>query len=148
MLLMMASVLPPASPNQNRIRVLIVDDAPQVRRDLCQVLELTGLIEVVAEASNGQDAMRLVAEAAPDVVVMDLEMPGMDGFEATRLIRAQGPAPRFVILSVHADPEDIERARAAGADDFVVKGANFNVLVNAILARNDPPNYIDSKKGQ
>ena len=145
--MMMASVPPSSSRNHRRVRVLIVDDMPQVRRDLRQFLDLTGDMEVVAEAADGQEAVRIAAQLTPDVIIMDLEMPGMDGFEATRQIKAQGPAPRIVILSVHADPENVARARSVGADEFVVKGASFKILINAIMGRNGSPDSIDSKKG-
>ena len=145
--MMMASIPPSSSRNHRRVRVLIVDDMPQVRRDLRQFLDLTGDMEIVGEATNGQDAIRMAAELTPDVIVMDLEMPGMDGFEATCQIKTQGPAPRIVILSVHADPENVERAHLAGADDFVVKGASFKSLINAILKRNGSSDPNDPKKG-
>jgi DNA-binding NarL/FixJ family response regulator len=136
--MMMTSNLPPANKNFQRVRVLIVDDTPQVRRDLHQFLDLTGNIEVIAEAANGQEAVRLVNELSPDVVVMDLEMPGMDGFESTRQIKAAAHAPRVVILSIHAGPENAARASSTGADEFVVKSADFKELIDAILGRNDP----------
>jgi DNA-binding NarL/FixJ family response regulator len=119
-----------------RVRVLLVDDMPQVLQDLHQLLELIGLIEIIAEAREGAEAVRLAAELAPDAILMDLEMPGMDGYEATRRIKARQPAPRVVILSVHAGPRERERARAAGADGFVMKGADYEVLVDAILGKN------------
>jgi DNA-binding NarL/FixJ family response regulator len=145
--MMMASILSSYNPKHRRVRVLIVDDTPQVRRDLRQFLDLTGGMEVIAEAADGQEAVRLANELTPDVIVMDLEMPRMDGFEATRQIKERGPAPRIIILSVHADPENIARARSAGADEFVVKGASFKVLINAILTRNGSFDSIDPKKG-
>jgi DNA-binding NarL/FixJ family response regulator len=128
-----------ADPNFQPVRVLLVDDMPQVRHDLRQLLELTGQIDIIAEARDGAQAVHLATDLAPDAIVMDLEMPGMDGYEATRRIKAHHPAPRVVILSVHASPLERERALAAGADGFVMKGANYEVLVNAILGRNDSP---------
>ncbi len=120
-------------------RVIIVDDMPQVLQDLRQLLELTGQIEIVAEAANGEEAVRLAGDLRPDAILMDLEMPGMDGYEATRRIK-QGPsAPRVIILSVHAGSGERERARAVGADGFITKGVNYEVLVNAILGRNGSP---------
>ncbi len=142
---MAASQNPSSNNKQHRARVFIVDDMPQVLHDLRQLLELTGKMAIVGEAANAQDAIRLVAELAPDVVIMDLEMPGMDGFEATRQIKERGLAPRVVILSVHADPENVARARAAGADEFVVKGINFKILVHAILGWNRPPDSAESE---
>jgi two-component system response regulator DegU len=128
-----------ADTNFKPVRVLLVDDMPQVRHDLRQLLELTGQIEIIAEARDGAQAVRLATELAPDVIVMDLEMPNMDGYEATRRIKQRQPALRVVILSVHAGQLEQERARAAGAEAFVMKGANYEVLVNAILGRNDSP---------
>jgi DNA-binding NarL/FixJ family response regulator len=119
--------------------VLIVDDTPQVRRDLHQFLDLTGDFEVIAEAVDGQEAVRMATALSPDVIVMDLEMPGMDGLEATRQIKERGLASRVVILSMHADPENVARARFVGADEFIVKGTDFKILINAILGRNDSP---------
>jgi pilus assembly protein CpaE len=128
---------------KNHCRVLIVDDTPQVRRDLHQFLELTGEIEVIAEGVNGHDAVSMASELSPDVIVMDLEMPVMDGFEATRQIKARKPSPRVVILSVHADAETVKRARSMGADEFVVKAADFKILIDAILGRKDSPTVIN-----
>ena len=127
---------PPVLPERPPLRVLIVDDNPQVLRDLRQLLELTGGIEIVGEAGNGLEAVRLAGACCPDAVVMDLEMPGLDGYAATRLIKTLQPAPRVIILSIHAGREELERARAAGADAFVLKGEPYEILVNAILGRN------------
>lgn len=129
------------------IRLLLADDAPQVLHDLHKLLELTGLIEIVAEARNGQEAVRLAAELGPDAVLMDLEMPGMDGYTATHAIKSRLPAPRVVILSVHAGSQERQRAQAAGADEFVVKGASYEVLVNAILGRDVPTYPLNQTKG-
>ncbi len=106
---------PPPQPGEISapIRLLLVDDAPQVLHDLHQLLELTGLIEIVAEARNGQEAVRLAAELGPDAILMDLEMPGMDGYAATRRDQIPAPAPRVVILSVHAGSQE-RRARPGG----------------------------------
>jgi two-component system invasion response regulator UvrY len=137
----------PVDPNFHRLRVLLVDDKPQVLHDLRQLLELTGLFDILAEARDGAQALDLAAELAPDAILMDLEMPGMDGYEATRRIKARQPAPRVVILSVHASPVERERALSAGADCFVMKGANYEELVNALLGRIDSPGTFNSKKG-
>ena len=131
----------PSNPLQRRVRLLLVDDMPQVRRDLRLLLELTGLIDVVGEAEEGAQAVRLASELSPDAVLMDLEMPaGMDGYEATHLIknqakREQAHEVRVIVLSVHAGLEERRRAEAAGADVFVMKGANYQVLVDAILSK-------------
>ncbi len=114
-------------------RVLIVDDMQQVRRDLRMLLLVSGEIDVVGEAYNGQEAIELAALLQPDVVVMDLEMPVMDGLSAISRIRQRKIPTRIVALSVHTDPQDIERAIAAGADSFVQKGSPYPQLMQAIL---------------
>jgi len=120
------------------IRVLIVDDLPQVRQGLSIVLQLAAKrarskIEIIGEAQNGSEAVQLARALHPDVILMDLEMPVLDGYEATRLIKAEQPAPRVIILSIHATPQEQQRARDAGADGFIAKGASYDVLLHAIL---------------
>ncbi len=130
------------------MRVLLVDDMPQVLRDLHRLLDVTGVMSVVGEALNGEEAVRLATQLHPDAGVMDLEMPGMDGYEATRRIRAQLPKVRVIILSVHAGAEERHRARAAGADCFVVKGESYEVLVDAIRGTSGPSNGARRNKGR
>jgi two-component system nitrate/nitrite response regulator NarL len=130
-----------------RVRVIVADDSPQVRRDLHQLLELTGEIEVVAEAADGQDAVCLAAALSPNVIVMDLQMPGMDGYEATLRIKNEVPNVRVIILSIHAGPEEQSRARAVGADHFVVKGESYEVLVNAIRGTGEASSGSNYRKG-
>jgi DNA-binding NarL/FixJ family response regulator len=113
-------------------RVLIVDDVPQVRRELRTLLPLLDAIDVVGEAENGQRAIELAAALQPDVVLMDVEMPLMDGLAATRLIKQQCPQCRVIILSIHDDEAVRAQARSAGADDFVDKGAPLAALLQAI----------------
>ena len=114
------------------IRALIVDDVPQVRRELRTLLPLLAAIEIVGEAENGQSAIELAARLQPDVILMDVEMPIVDGITATRLIKQQCPAARIIILSIHNDEAVRTQARSAGADDFVDKGAPLTALLQAI----------------
>ena len=114
------------------IRVLIVDDVERVRQDLRTFLTLTGNIEVVAEAGDGSEAIRLVEALHPQVVLMDLEMPVMDGFEATRQIKAFQPSCRVIALTIHAGENEQQTAMQAGADDFIVKGASLERLLESI----------------
>jgi len=125
------------------VRILLVDDAARVRHELRQLLELSGEVQVVGEAGNGQEAVRLIAELTPDVIVMDLEMPILDGYEATRQIKTIWPALRVVILSVHAGAAEEARIREARADCFIVKGASYQVLLNAILGKDGSSNSFD-----
>ncbi len=117
---------------KNLIRVLIVDDNPQVRVDLRVLLQLSNEIEVVGEASDGQEAIQQAEQLHPDVVIMDLEMPILDGLQATQQIKGRLLARRIVILSVHSERDDIERAMQAGADAFVQKGSSYITLIESI----------------
>lgn len=114
------------------IRVLIVDDVKRVREDLRTFLTLTGNIEVIAEADNGLQAIHLVNALRPQVVVMDLEMPLMDGFEATRQIKTLQPWCRVIALTIHTSESEQQRAMQAGADDFIVKGDSLAHLLESI----------------
>jgi DNA-binding NarL/FixJ family response regulator len=122
------------------IRVLIVDDMAQVRHDLRTVLPLAGQaaglqIEVVGEAGNGQEAIQRATALEPDVVLMDLEMPVMGGYEATRQIKERWPSCRVIALTVHGYEAAQQQALQAGADGFIVKGAPVGTLVQAISER-------------
>ncbi len=121
----------------NPTTVLIADDVAQVREDLRSVLTLAGGIEVVGEASNGQEAVELAESLRPDVVLMDLEMPGLGGCAATRRIKARRPDARVVALTVHGDEVTRTEAFQAGVDAFVVKGAALGNLVKAISEREE-----------
>jgi DNA-binding NarL/FixJ family response regulator len=123
----------------SRIRVLIVDDIAQVRRELRKVLILAGdaagqPVEIVGEAANGQDAIRLAAAFQPDVVLMDLALPVLDGFAATRAIKTAHPSVRVVVLTVLDYPTAGEKAIQAGADGFIEKGASVAEIFQAIRA--------------
>jgi DNA-binding NarL/FixJ family response regulator len=113
-------------------RVLIVDDVPQVRRELRTLLPLLDAIEIAGEAENGQAAIELATTLRPDVILMDVEMPIVDGLAATRSIKQQQPQCRVIILSIHNDEAVRAKARSAGADDFVDKGAPLATLLQAI----------------
>jgi DNA-binding NarL/FixJ family response regulator len=114
------------------VSVLIVDDVAAVRSDLRTALTLGGNVEIVGEASDGREAVRLAEALQPDVVLMDLEMPLMDGYEAAALIKIRSPACRVIALTVHGYESARRRAARAGMDDFVVKGAPLESLVRAL----------------
>jgi DNA-binding NarL/FixJ family response regulator len=122
-----------------RRRVLIADDNPQVRQELRTLLPLAGDIEVVGEAADGREAIRLAKALQPEVVLMDLEMPVLDGYEATREIKTCSPSCKVDALTVHGYETARQKAMQAGADVFLVKGAAVESLVQAISARGSDP---------
>jgi len=102
------------------LRVLIADDSARARDGLRALLATWPEIEIVGEATNGQDAVRLVPECRPDIVLMDLHMPVLDGVEATRIVKQRWPMLTVIVLTMHAAEQSA--ALAAGADAFAVKG--------------------------
>jgi DNA-binding NarL/FixJ family response regulator len=114
------------------IHVLIVDDLPMVRRGLRMQLTLEPDIEVVGEAASGEEALSLVQQLQPHVVLMDLKMQGMDGLTATRVMQAISPRSAVVILSLYDDAHLKTEARTAGAVAFVGKHEGIDILLAAI----------------
>jgi DNA-binding NarL/FixJ family response regulator len=113
--------------------VVIVDDHQFYRQGLAELLSKSG-IDVVGQARDGQAAMRLVADTAPDVVVMDLNMPGISGAEATRRLTERNPATRVLVLSVSAEEADVTEAILAGAMGYVLKDSPVEEVVAGINA--------------
>jgi DNA-binding NarL/FixJ family response regulator len=116
------------------IRVLVADDQAAVREGLATLLDLTPGIEVVGQARDGADAVRQAAEHAPDVVLMDLHMPGMDGIQATEQITRDHPTVRVVILTTYADDASIQGALRAGALGYLTKDADRVQIARAVQA--------------
>ena len=114
------------------IRVLLVDDQAVVRRGLGIRLQLEPDLQIVGEASTGSEALRLARALTPDVVLMDVEMPEMDGIAATAALRLADPQSAVVILSIHDDAQTRARALAAGATAFVEKRGATELLLAAI----------------
>ena len=114
------------------IRVLLVDDHRILREGLRALLSEQAGVVVVGDASDGEEAVALVAESHPDVVVMDMVMPRMSGLEATALIRRLHPEVRVLILSMYDDDEYVQRVIQAGASGYVLKGVAADDLVRAI----------------
>ena len=114
------------------IRILIVEDQRIVREGLRAVLEDEDEIAIVGEAANGQQAIDLFARLQPDVVLMDLQMPVIDGPEATRRIRELAPDARILVLTTYATDEFIFKALRAGAQGYLLKDASANELIGAI----------------
>ncbi|MDP9844182.1 response regulator [Streptosporangium lutulentum] len=114
------------------VRVVVADDQTVVREGLVLLLGLLPGIEVAGTASDGQEAMRLVASLRPDVVLMDLRMPRMDGVEATRRIRADHPDVQVVVLTTYSDDESVFAALGAGARGYLTKDTDAESLACAI----------------
>jgi DNA-binding NarL/FixJ family response regulator len=115
------------------LRVVIADDHPFYRDGLAKLLIASG-IDVVAQVANGEAALQAVEETAPDVVVMDLNMPGMSGLEATRRLTVEAPHTRVLVLSVSAQELDVTEAILAGASGYVLKERPVEEVVAGIRA--------------
>ena len=114
------------------IRVGIVDDNKLLRRTLHFILDSSPGLEIVAEAENGSEAISLVEVMRPDVVLMDISLPVLDGIEATRIISSQFPETKVVILTMHSDQTYADTALQAGACRFLTKDCGRTKLISAI----------------
>lgn len=106
---------------QPAIRVLIVDDEPLFMQMLQSLLDVEAGVEVAGQAANGKQAVKLAQELEPDVIVMDVSMPVMDGLEATREIRERDPEARVLILTGGTNATDVDEARTSGASGYLTK---------------------------
>jgi NarL family two-component system response regulator LiaR len=114
------------------IRILIVDDHTLFRQGIRKLLDAQADMEVVGEASDGLSAITMAAEQAPDVVLMDIAMPGMDGLEATRRILGSAPNARVVVLTAFEEPEYVMGALHAGARGYLLKDTDWRELATAV----------------
>ena len=126
------------------IRIVLVDDHSVVRAGLKAVLKQAPDISVVGEASNGKEALALAERVKPDVVIMDLSMPDMDGTTATKAIVASGVPTKILVLTMHAEDEYLLQLLEAGASGYLVKSAADTELVNAIRAVAHGDSYVSS----
>ena len=115
-----------------KITVLLADDHAVVRQGLCMLLEAEGYSEVVGQAQNGREAVEMAQTLRPDVILMDIAMPVLNGLEAMRQILAANPAAKVLILSAHSDDAYIERMTAVGAAGFVEKQTSGEILTRGI----------------
>ncbi len=126
------------------IRIVVAEDQHIVRQGICKLLEDLGDIQVVGEADNGADAIRLTHELRPNVLVLDISMPGLDGLEALKQMKNFDPRPRVVILSIHADMALVEQALDYGALGYVLKQSVSQELLDAVNAANRGSVYLSS----
>jgi len=114
------------------IRILLVDDHGIIRQGLHSLLEKQPDIEVVAEAEDGRKALELVQELLPDIVIMDITMPNLNGVDATRRIAGQSPKAKVIALSIHSNRRFVSDMLKAGASGYILKECLFDELVQAI----------------
>lgn len=113
-------------------RIVVVDDSPPYRDAICSILQTEPYLQIVAEAGDGVYAIQAVAKHRPDVVLMDITMPVLNGIEATRIIRSKFPGTRVLVLTMHTDKSFSDRAYQAGACRFLSKGCSKDELLRAI----------------
>ncbi|MBK5106945.1 MAG: response regulator [Anaerolineales bacterium] len=118
--------------NEDLIKVLVVDDIAETRENIRKLLQFESDFEIVGAARNGQEGIDLAKELQPDVILMDINMPDIDGITATEIIREQVPHSQIVILTVQTDPSYMRRAMLAGARDFLTKPPSVDEMIGAI----------------
>jgi len=126
------------------IRVVVAEDHHLVRQGIIKLLESAGDLEVVGEAGDGAQALALARSLCPDVMILDITMPQVDGFEVLDELRGIRPRPRIVILSMHADPGMIRQALQGGALGYVIKQSVADELIAAVRAARNGSIYLSS----
>jgi len=127
---------------ESRISVLIADDHPLFRQAIKQILELENDITVVAQAANGDEAVRLTREHKPDVILMDINMPGSNGLQAIKEIKDENINSKIIVLTIHEDREYLIKTIQMGAEGYVLKDAEPSVLIDAIRSVHQGQSYI------
>src|SRR5918992_18504 len=121
-----------STPTSARIRIIIVDDIPETREHLTKLLGFESDIEVVGTAASGAEALDVAARLAPDVVLMDINMPGMDGIATTEQLSSRVPTAAIVMMSVQGEADYLRRSMLAGAREFLVKPFSSDELSASI----------------
>ena len=129
---------------KNTIKVLVVDDHPVVRKGISTCLARHQQMQVVGEAADGREALRLARELQPDITLMDIDMPQMNGLAATEALHRELPKVKVLILSMHSNSENVLRIIQSGARGFVLKEAPIDELVRAIETVNAGEAYFSS----
>jgi len=126
-----------------KIKILLVDDHKILRDGICSIVKGYPDMEVIGEAENGKKALRLVEELSPDVVIMDISMPDLNGIEATRRIIANHPNIKVIALSMHHDKQFVSEIFKAGASGYLLKDCAFDELEHAVNIVMDGKTYIN-----
>ena len=119
---------------KSKTRIVLADDHPLLRQALRDILEKQPDFEVIAEASNGEEAVKLATEMLPDIVIMDISMPVLNGLEATKQIKATNPSIAVLVLTVHSDSEHILSILRAGAGGYLTKSVYGDEVIHAVRA--------------
>jgi DNA-binding NarL/FixJ family response regulator len=130
------------------ITLLVVDDHHIVRQGLCALFSTVGHFRVIGEARNGREAVQMALAHLPDVILMDVTMPLLNGLEATRQILAANPAAKIVILSAHSDEQYVDALIKAGVCAFLEKQTSADVLIRAITEAAEPNTFVRSALSQ
>lgn len=128
----------------DKICVAIVDDHTMVRQGLKQILELEDDITVIAQASNGEEAINIARTEQPDVILMDINMPGMNGLEAIKEMKDEKISSKIIVLTIHEDRDYLFKTLHMGAEGYVLKDADPNILIEAIRSVNSGQSYIQA----
>src|SRR5258706_2703795 len=130
--------------SKSKIRLLLVDDHPVVRKGIHSCLDRSDRFEIVGEAVDGAEALRKARDLSPDIVLMDINMPHMNGLEATKLLQRESPQTKVLILSVHNDKKSVLQIIRSGARGYVLKDAAPEELVRAIESINEGEAFFSS----
>lgn len=128
----------------DKIKVLIADDHSMVRQGLKQILELENDLIVIAQASNGEEAIKLAREQKPDVILMDINMPGTNGLQAIKELKQDKHPSKIIVLTIHEDRQYLFKTIQMGAEGYVLKDAEPSVLIDAIRSVYSGESYIQS----
>lgn len=127
-----------------QINVVVADDHPVVRQGITQILELENDIKVIGQASNGKEAVNVVRELKPDIVLMDINMPILNGIQAMQKLKDDGVDSKIIVLTIHTETEYLVKTVQLGASGYVLKDAEANVLIDAIRRVYNGGTYIPS----
>jgi DNA-binding NarL/FixJ family response regulator len=132
-------------PRATKIRVLVVDDHEFMRKQFCHLLDAQPDVEVVSEAADGEEAVHRAAELQPDVILLDISLPGLDGFTTARHIRAVAPGAELLFVSQHDTTQMVREALRAGGRGYVVKLDALDELIPAVRAVREKKQFISAR---